>query len=137
MADAPRAEHRECACRALHASAAICFGTGLTPPRVAPDPSRACHGPARAVFSFRNTVAATKFAISVPAATMTQVDRAAKRLGVTRSRYIAVILDRVARRERDAAISKAVDRVLAELDGQDLGSVEHLRAARHDAGTEW
>lgn len=82
-------------------------------------------------------MAATKFAISVPAATMSQVDRAAKRLGVTRSRYIAVVLDRVARRERDAAISKTVDRVLAELDGQDLGSVEHFRAARHDAGTEW
>lgn len=80
---------------------------------------------------------ATKFAISVPSETMNRVDRAAKRLGMTRSRYIAVVLARVAQRERDAAISKRVDQVLAELDRQDLESVEHLRAARRDEGTEW
>jgi antitoxin component of RelBE/YafQ-DinJ toxin-antitoxin module len=73
----------------------------------------------------------------MPAETMTHVDRAAKRLGMTRSRYIATILDRVARRERDVAISKRVDEVLAELHEQDLGSVRHLLAARRDAGTEW
>jgi hypothetical protein len=80
---------------------------------------------------------AAKFAISVPAETMSHVDRAAKRLGMTRSGYIAVVLARVARRERDAAISKTVDRVLASLDEQDLDSVAHLRAARNDEGTEW
>lgn len=80
---------------------------------------------------------AAKFAISVPAETMSRVDHAAKRLGMTRSRYIAVILARVAQRERDAAVSKRVDQVLAELDRQDLGSVAHLRAARRDEGTEW
>jgi metal-responsive CopG/Arc/MetJ family transcriptional regulator len=78
-----------------------------------------------------------KFAISMPTETMNRVDRAAKRLGMTRSRYIAVVLDRVARRERDAAISRRVDKVLAELDGQDLDSAVHLRAARRDEGTEW
>lgn len=80
---------------------------------------------------------AAKFAISMPAETMTQVDRAAKRLGMTRSRYIAIILTHVARRERDATVSRKVDRVLAELDEQDLGSVAGLRAARRDEGTEW
>ncbi len=80
---------------------------------------------------------ATKFAISVPAETMSHVDRAAKRLGMTRSRYISVVLARVARHERDAAISRRVDEVLAELDEQDLDSVGHLRAARRDEGTEW
>jgi metal-responsive CopG/Arc/MetJ family transcriptional regulator len=49
----------------------------------------------------------TKFAISMPTETMGQVDRAAKRLGMTRSRYIALVLARVARRERDAAISRS------------------------------
>ncbi len=82
-------------------------------------------------------MAATKFAISVPAETMKQVDRAAKRLGVTRSRYISAVLARIAQRERDASISSKIDRVLAELERQDLGSVEHLRAARRDEGTEW
>ena len=80
---------------------------------------------------------AAKFAISVPAETMKQVDRAAKRLKLTRSGYIAAVLARVARRERNAAVSKRIDEVLAELDGKDLDSVNHLRAARRDQGTEW
>jgi phage gp37-like protein len=80
---------------------------------------------------------ATKFAISVPAETMSQVDRAAKRLGLTRSRYIAVVLDRVAQGQRNAAISKKVDEVLADLDRQDLASARHLHAARRVQGTEW
>ena len=68
---------------------------------------------------------------------MSQVDHAAKRLGMTRSRYIATVLARVAERERNAAISKKVDQALAELDKQDLDSIRHLRAARRDAGSEW
>jgi metal-responsive CopG/Arc/MetJ family transcriptional regulator len=80
---------------------------------------------------------AAKFAISIPAETMSRVDHAAKRLGMTRSRYIATVLARVAERERNAAISKKVDQVLAELDEQDLDTVRHLRAARREAGTEW
>ena len=68
---------------------------------------------------------------------MGQVDRAAKRLGLTRSRYIATVLARIAQRERDAAITRKVDEVLAELDEQDLDSVRHLRRARRDDGTEW
>jgi metal-responsive CopG/Arc/MetJ family transcriptional regulator len=79
----------------------------------------------------------TKFAISVPVETMSQVDRAAKRHGMTRSRYISTVLDRVARRQRDAAISKKVDEVLADLDGQDLDTVAHLQRARRAQGTEW
>jgi hypothetical protein len=65
-------------------------------------------------------MAATKFAISVPTETMNQVDRAAKRLKMTRSRYISVVLVRVAQCERDASISHNVDKVLAELGEQDL-----------------
>jgi hypothetical protein len=79
----------------------------------------------------------TKFAISMPTETMGQVDRAAKRLGMTRSRYIALVLTRVAGRERDAAISRKVDAALAELDTQDLDSARHLLAARRDERTEW
>ena len=79
----------------------------------------------------------TKFAISVPAETMLEVDRAAKRLGVTRSRYISLVLARVAKRQRDAAISKRVDEALAEISEQDLGFVQYLQRARRDEGTEW
>ena len=80
---------------------------------------------------------ATKFAISVPAETMQQVDRAAKRLGVTRSRYISLVLARVAKRERDKAVSRKVDEALAELDGQDIEALRVLQGARRKQGTEW
>jgi metal-responsive CopG/Arc/MetJ family transcriptional regulator len=80
---------------------------------------------------------AVKFAISMPRETMSQVDRAAKRLGMTRSRYIATVLARVARRERDAAISRRVDEVLAGLEEQDVDAAARLLAARRDEGTEW
>jgi metal-responsive CopG/Arc/MetJ family transcriptional regulator len=79
----------------------------------------------------------TKFAISVPQETMGRVDHAAKRLGMTRSGYIAMVLARIAQRERNTAISKKVDEVLAELDQQDLASVRHLGRARRTEGTEW
>ena len=82
-------------------------------------------------------MAAIKFAISVPEETMSRVDGAAKRLKMTRSGYIAAVLARVARRERDAGISQRVDEVLAELDEQDLAAAKHLSAARRDQGTEW
>jgi hypothetical protein len=68
---------------------------------------------------------------------MSQVDRAAKRHGMTRSRYISVVLARVAQRQRDAAVSKKVDEVLARLDEQDLATVALLTRARRDQGTEW
>jgi hypothetical protein len=89
------------------------------------------------VFLPWNTMAATKFAISVPEETMRQVGRAAKRLGLTRSRYISIVLDRMARHERDTEISRRVDRVLAELGEQDLAAATHLLSARRDQGTEW
>ena len=79
----------------------------------------------------------TKFAISVPEDTMNRVDRAAKRLGMTRSRYISVILARVAQRERDADISRRVDEALRELGEQDLDSVRRFGRARRNEGTEW
>jgi metal-responsive CopG/Arc/MetJ family transcriptional regulator len=89
------------------------------------------------VFCRWNTMSVAKFAISVPKETMGQVDRAAKRLGLTRSRYIATVLARVAVKERDAAVTKKVDEVLAEMDQQDMDTLKHLLRARRDHGTEW
>jgi hypothetical protein len=68
---------------------------------------------------------------------MAEVDRAAKRLGLTRSGYVAEVLARIAKRERAASISKRIDRVLEELDKQDLDTARYLRAARRNEGTEW
>jgi hypothetical protein len=91
----------------------------------------------RLVFSTWNTMTVAKFAISVPEETMSRVDLAAKRLGMTRSGYIAAILARVARHERNNSISKKVDEVLADLDQQDLDAVRHFSRARRNEGTEW
>jgi len=68
---------------------------------------------------------------------MDRVDRAAKRLGMTRSRYIAVVLARVAQRERNADISRRVDEALADMQEQDLEPVRQFGRARRNAGTEW
>ena len=80
---------------------------------------------------------AAKFAISMPAETMKHVQRAAKRRGVTRSRFIALVLDRVAQDDRNWAISNKVDEALAAIGEQDAESVRFLRAAGSKAGTEW
>lgn len=80
---------------------------------------------------------AIKFAISVPAETMGRVDGAAKRLGMTRSRYISTVLSAIARRERDRAITTRIDEVLQGIETQDLEAVAHLTAASSPAGTEW
>jgi metal-responsive CopG/Arc/MetJ family transcriptional regulator len=79
----------------------------------------------------------TKFAISVPEETMNRVDRAAKRLGMTRSRYIAVVLARISQRERNADISRRVDEALADMQEQDLEPVRQFGRARRNEGTEW
>jgi hypothetical protein len=78
-----------------------------------------------------------KFAISVPEETMARVDRAAKRLGMTRSRYIATVLARVAQRERDADVSRRIDSALADIHSQELDTVRHFARARRNEGTEW
>lgn len=78
-----------------------------------------------------------KFAISMPRETMNEVDRAAKRLGMTRSRYIATVLARIAQRQRDRTISAKVNAVLDALDEQDLDTAQLLLAARRNEGTEW
>ncbi len=75
-----------------------------------------------------------KIAISVPRETVGEVDRAARAMGVTRSRFIRLVLDRVAKRARDRAISVRVDEALAELEQE---SPPDLLRARRDAGTEW
>ena len=65
------------------------------------------------------------------------VARAAKRLAMTRTRYIATVLARVARYERDAEVSRRVDEVLSLLGEQALDSVRHLTETRMVGGTEW
>ncbi|HEX7670200.1 MAG TPA: ribbon-helix-helix protein, CopG family [Polyangiaceae bacterium] len=54
-------------------------------------------------------MAAHKFAISVPEEVMAQVDEAAERRGVTRSRFITDVLRKVARAQTDSEITRRLD----------------------------
>jgi hypothetical protein len=73
----------------------------------------------------------------MPEETMARVTAAATHLGMTRSAYIAAVLDRVARRKKDDDITRAVNAALAEIGDQDTDTVLRLALARSDAGTEW
>ena len=82
---------------------------------------------------------AKKFAISVPAEVMDQVDRAAARRGVTRSRFISDVLRRVADTQRDVEITRRIDEVLSDpqLAEEQRQTARDFGAARSQAGTEW
>jgi hypothetical protein len=80
-----------------------------------------------------------KLAISVPERVAVRVDAAAKRRGLTRSGLIALVLDRVARAERDAAVTEKVNEALADLDLQreQKTTAAELHRASVITGTEW
>ena len=84
-------------------------------------------------------MAARKFAISVAQEVMEQVDSAAKRRGVTRSRFISDVLRRVARARSDAEITRRLNALFADLaiTEEQRETAEAYRIARHPSGTEW
>lgn len=84
-------------------------------------------------------MAARKFAISVPENVMRQVDRAARRRGMTRSGFIAEVLARVARARTDFEISRRVDAFFAdpEIAREQVETARAFRRAAATAGTEW
>jgi len=59
---------------------------------------------------------AKKFAISIPAEVMKQVDRAARARQVTRSRFISDVLRKVAAARSDAEVSRRVNAVFEDED---------------------
>ena len=84
-------------------------------------------------------MAATKFAISIPARVMTEVDRAAAARGVTRSRFIADVLERVARARTDREITNRLDALFSDdrLNAEQRASATALGDARSGVGTRW
>jgi metal-responsive CopG/Arc/MetJ family transcriptional regulator len=80
-----------------------------------------------------------KFAISVPEEVMEQVDEAAARRGVTRSRFITDVLRRVARVRSDAEVTRRLDQVFgdATVAREQKETNQALLSARRDAGSEW
>ncbi len=84
-------------------------------------------------------MAARKFAISVPEEVMREVDRAARGLGVTRSRFISGVLRRVARARSDSEITRRVDELFAdpEIAREQSETARALRSRASRAGTEW
>ena len=84
-------------------------------------------------------MAARKFAISIPDDVMTQVDQAARRRGVTRSRFIAQVLSHVASARRDAEISHAVDAFFSDpvIAREQVATTRAFQKVAAHAGTEW
>lgn len=59
-------------------------------------------------------MAVHKFAVSIPEDVMAEVDGAAQRRGVTRSRFISDVLRKVARARTDAEITRRLDEVFGD-----------------------
>lgn len=57
---------------------------------------------------------ARKFAISIPEEVMEQIDEAAARRGITRSRFISDVLRTAARARTDAEITRRLDEVFSD-----------------------
>jgi hypothetical protein len=80
-----------------------------------------------------------KFAISVPVAVMQLVDLAARRQGVTRSRFIATVLRRIASARHDAEITRRINELFADPDLKDAQkqTTEAFATVASTVGTEW
>ncbi|MFP5452090.1 MAG: CopG family transcriptional regulator [Thermoleophilia bacterium] len=68
-----------------------------------------------------------KTAISLPDATFDRIERAARRMGVSRSEFLARAAERWLRDLEAAEITEAIDRALVEAGGDD--GVEFAQAA--------
>ena len=76
-----------------------------------------------------------KTAIALPEELLSDVDRAARDLGESRSRYITRILQLAVRARRHAAITKRLDELFAD---PELAADQRRTAAELDAaGTSW
>ena len=84
-------------------------------------------------------MAVKKFAISMPEEVMEGVDRAARRLGLTRSRFIADTLRRVASARSEAEISRRIDAFFADPAHRESQAKEAaaFRSLGRSEGTEW
>lgn len=80
-------------------------------------------------------MAKRKTAIAISEELLSEVDRAARARGESRSRYITNLLRLAVRARRDADITRRLNAVFAE----QATSVEHRREAEHldDVGTDW
>lgn len=76
-----------------------------------------------------------KTAIALPAELLSEVDRAARDLGESRSRYIARILRCAVRARRHAAITRRLDELFAD---PELAEAQRKTAAELDSvGSDW
>ncbi len=84
-------------------------------------------------------MAVRKFAISVPDEVMRKVDQAARKRGITRSRFIAQVLARVAGARTDGEISRRIDAVFADADvaREQLHTARKFRQVAPRSGGEW
>lgn len=80
-------------------------------------------------------MAVRRTAISVPAELLAEIDRAAKRRGDSRSRFITRILTRAVTARRDADVTRRLNELFAD---EALAEADRCEAATLDAaGTAW
>ncbi|MBI5478803.1 MAG: ribbon-helix-helix protein, CopG family [Deltaproteobacteria bacterium] len=80
-------------------------------------------------------MACRKTAITVPEDVLAEVDRAARRLGESRSSFIVMLLKAAVRARRDADITRRLDEVFGD---PATGAVQLREAADlDDLGTDW
>jgi metal-responsive CopG/Arc/MetJ family transcriptional regulator len=84
-------------------------------------------------------MAARKFAISVPEEVLHEVDRAAKRRGMTRSGFITNVLSQVARARTDAEIARRVNDLFSdrEIAREQVETAKQFRRIAPRRGAEW
>ena len=80
-------------------------------------------------------MALRKTAIAVPDDLLAAVDRAARELNESRSRFVTRVLRHPVRARRDAEITRRLNGLFAE---SDLSKKQSIEAAKlDDAGTDW
>jgi hypothetical protein len=80
-------------------------------------------------------MARVKTAIAVPAEVLAEIDRAARRCGESRSKYITRVLRAAVRARRDSEITQRLNELFAR---EGVSATQGVEAARLDElGTSW
>ena len=77
-----------------------------------------------------NTKAAVKTAITIPAAVLAEIDRAARARGESRSKYITRVLRAAVRARRDAEITRRLNELFAD---ETFSNAQESEAGAFDA----
>ena len=80
-----------------------------------------------------------KVAITIPADLVNMIDQVSKKRGISRSRYISIVLREKMRDERDKQLKEAYDRVFSDesVRKEQLETALWFESAGNKVGQEW